>query len=219
MDTGLSRHGSADDSAGLSRHGSADDSMDTELFDRYTALIIADMIRDFVQPGGALVVTGAARLIAPLQHGLRAAHAAGATVIYMVDSHRPDDAEFRAWPPHGLASTGGREIVPELAPEPTDIVLPKRRFSSFFGTELDMVLREHAIRRLVLAGLLTDICIYHTAVDAFELNYEVVIAEDATAAATEEEHAWALRQAKRLLEARIVRLGKEEIPSERRPAA
>ncbi len=63
-----------------------------------------------------------------------------------------------------------------------------------------MVLREHGIRRVVLAGLLTDICVYHTAVDAFELGYEVAIAEDATAAATEEEHRFALRQARRLLQ-------------------
>jgi len=180
--------------------------METELFDRQTAFIVADMINDFVRPGGALLVEGAAGLIPAVRRGLQAAHAAGAMVIYMVDSHRPDDHEFAVWPPHGLPGSWGREIVEELTPQPEDVVLPKRRFSSFFGTELDIVLREHGIRRVVLAGVLTDICVYHTAVDAFQLNYEVAIAENAVAAATSEDHDYALRQAKRLLQARIVAL-------------
>jgi nicotinamidase/pyrazinamidase len=175
-------------------------------FSSDTALLIADMLNDFVRPGGALLVPGAEALVPAIRRAVEAAHAGGSPVIYLCDSHRPDDHEFEAWAPHGVPGTWGAEIIPELAPGPGDLIVRKRRFSAFFGTELDMVLRERGVRHLVLAGVLTDICIYHTAVDAFELQYAVTILENAVAAADREDHEFALKQAKRLLKARVVRV-------------
>ena len=78
---------------------------------------------------------------------LARARAAGEPVIYLTDNHVPDDAEFKVFPPHAIAGTKGAEIIPELAPEDDEDVIPKRRYSGFFGTDLDITLRERESTR------------------------------------------------------------------------
>lgn len=110
-----------------------------------------------------------------------------------------------------MKGTKGAEVIVELTPRPEDIVIRKRRFSGFYGTDLDLSLRERGIERLVIAGTLTDICVYHTAVDAVQRAYEVVIVRDGVSALSPEEHEFALRQMGRLLGARIVTSAPEEV--------
>jgi len=180
--------------------------MADELFDKSTALVIVDMLNDFVRPGAPLRVQGAEALVPAIRRGIEAARRAGSLVLYLCDSHRPDDLEFRAWPGHAVRGTEGAQVIEELKPGPEDPVVEKRRFSGFFGTELDLVLRERHIRRLLLTGILTDICVYHTAVDATQLAYQVLVAGNAVAAATKEDHDFALRQMERLLKVKLVEL-------------
>ena len=177
-----------------------------QIFDRPTALVIIDMLNDFVRPGAPLRVEGAESLIPANRRGIEAARKAGSLVLYLTDAHLPDDLEFRAWPAHAVRGTEGGKVIEELAPEATDVVVPKRRFSGFFGTELDLQLREHRIQRLVLTGILTDICVYHTAVDAVQMAYEVLVAKNAVAAVTQEDHDFALRQMERLLKVGLIEL-------------
>jgi nicotinamidase-related amidase len=180
--------------------------MSDQAFDQSTALLIVDMLNDFVKPGAPLRVEGAEALVPAIQRAIAAARQAGSLVLYLCDSHRPDDREFRAWPAHAVRGSEGAQVIEELKPGPDDPVVEKRRFSGFFGTELDMVLRERGIRRLVLTGILTDICVYHTAVDATQLAYDVLVAKNAVAAATKEDHDFALRQMERLLRVKVVEL-------------
>jgi nicotinamidase-related amidase len=180
--------------------------MPDAIFDTNTSLLVIDMLNDFVRADAPLPVPGAEALVPAIQRGIQAARKGGAGVVYLCDSHRPDDLEFRAWPPHAVRGASGAQVVAELAPQPGDPVVHKRRFSGFFGTELDMVLRERGIRRLVLTGVLTDICVYHTAVDATQLCYAVLVARNAVAAATTEDHQFALKQLERLLQAGLVEL-------------
>lgn len=174
--------------------------------DQQAALLVIDMLNDFVRPDAPLRVEWAAGLVPAIQRGLAAARRAGAAVIYLCDAHAPDDQEFRAWPPHAVKGTEGAQVIAELAPEPRDAVIPKRRFSGFFATDLDLALRERGIRRVILSGLLTDICVYHTAVDAAQLAYQVEVAANATAAAEPQHHEFALQQMARLLRASLVEL-------------
>ncbi len=180
--------------------------MAEQLFDGATAFVIVDMLNDFVRPGAPLRVEGAEALIPIIARGRQAARQAGAKVVYLCDAHRPDDPEFRAWPPHAVRGSQGAQVVEELAPEAEDTVIPKRRFSGFFGTDLDLNLRERGLRRLLICGILTDICVYHTAADAAQLAYEVLVAKNAVAAATEEDHQFALKQMARLLKVRLAEL-------------
>ena len=101
------------------------------------------MIEDFVHEGGALYCgPSMAKIVPVIQREVERARSAGEPVLYLKDDHLTDDAEFAQFPRHAIAGTKGAEIVPELAPHDGDVVIPKRRYSGFFGTDLDITLRE-----------------------------------------------------------------------------
>ncbi len=80
------------------------------------------------------------------------------------------------------------EIVPELAPRPGDVVITKRQWGAFYGTELDLQLRRRGIETILLAGIATNVGVESTARDAFERGYEQVFVEDAMSARDADEH-------------------------------
>jgi len=176
----------------------------TVVFDERSALLIIDMLNDFIEESGSLVVPGAKRIVPRIREILEAARSQGVPVIYVADSHRRDDREFAYWPPHAVAGTWGSEVVGELAPAPDDYVVPKRRYSAFFGTDLDNYLRELEVRKLYLTGVLTNICVYATALDAAMRNYEVAVFRDGVASLSEETDAFIFQQLKEVLQAELI---------------
>jgi len=170
------------------------------------ALVVIDMIEDFAHEGGALYCgPSMARIIPVIQGELERARAAGEPVVYLTDAHLPDDAEFEMFPPHAIVGTKGARIVPELAPAAADVVIPKRRYSGFFGTDLDITLREKGVDTLRLVGDCTNICVLYTAADARNLGYAVEVVEDGVTSFDEEAHRSALRELERTLGAKMVR--------------
>jgi len=124
------------------------------------ALVVIDMIEDFVHRGGALYCGPSMERVVPvIQREIARARDATEPVVYRTDNHLPDDAEFAVFPPHAIAGTKGAEIVPELAPGNDDVVIPRRRYSGFFGTDLDITLRERGVDTLRPAGDCTNICV------------------------------------------------------------
>jgi nicotinamidase-related amidase len=169
------------------------------------ALVVVDMIHDFAHEGGALYCgPSMGRIIPVIQAELDRAREAREPVVYLTDAHMPDDAEFRMFPPHAIVGTKGAEIVPELAPSETDVVIPKRRYSGFFGTDLDITLRERGVDTLRLVGDCTNICVLYTAADARNLGYAVEVVKDGVTSFDEEAHRDALRELERTLGAKIV---------------
>ncbi|MYE27442.1 MAG: cysteine hydrolase, partial [Chloroflexi bacterium] len=79
---------------------------------------------------------------------------------------------------HCLAGSWGAEVVDELPVEASDIVIPKRRYSGFFQTTLDLTLRERGIDTVIVTGVVTNICVRSTVHDAFFLRYKVLVPED-----------------------------------------
>ncbi len=160
-----------------------------------TALIVVDMLRDFIDLDGKLSCGPAGQAIVPaaVEH-LKRHREAGDTIIYICDRHRPDDAEFAMFPPHCIAGTEGADIIDELAPEEDDIIIEKRRYSGFFGTSLDLALREKGITHIALLGVCTHICVLYTAADARNLAYDVTVYRDAVAGLSDEAHTWALHE-------------------------
>jgi ureidoacrylate peracid hydrolase len=147
-----------------------------------TAIIVVDMVNEFFEPGGKMVLDGGTTLYAPLNALLDAAHQAHLPVLYTNQWLRPDDALFKKRIPHCLMNTWGAQLVDALHRAPTDIVVPKRRYSAFFGTDLDLLLRERHIATVIVTGVVTNICVRSTVHDAFFLGYEVVVPVECVAA-------------------------------------
>lgn len=158
------------------------------------ALLIADMLNDFVKEGGTLIVKDASGIVPAIKTRIDQARSDGTIVIYITDAHRPDDPEFKDWPPHAIPGTWGQKVIDELAPEPQDFIVLKRRYSGFFMTQLDLVLREEKITDLIITGVLTNICVFFTAVEGRYLTYDVSVPRDSVASTSREDHEWALGQ-------------------------
>ena len=108
-----------------------------------------------------------------------ACHAAGVPVIFCNDAHvRGLDREIELWGEHGIA--GESRIFPEVEVGEGDIVIPKRRYSGFFQTDLDLTLRELGVTTVIAVGADTNICVLHTLADAYFNNYASVVVTDAT---------------------------------------
>src|SRR3979411_1356062 len=163
------------------------------------------MIEDFAHEGGALFGGPTmGRIIPVIQSELARARAAGESVIYLTDNRGPAEAEFKTFPAHAIAGTKGAEIIPELAPEDNDDVIPKRRYSGFFGTDPDITLREKDVDTLRLVGDCTNICVLYTAADARTLGYAVEVVRDGVTSFDIEAHGAALRELEKTLGARLL---------------
>lgn len=169
------------------------------------ALLIVDMLVDFIDPEGALYIGPAANELVPeVKARLEKFRAAGDLVIFICDHHLEDDREFEMFPPHSLEGSGGDEIVAELAPQSGERIIYKRRFSAFFGTDLDLSLREKGVTELEIAGCLTNICVLYSAADARAINYKVTVMEKAVASPDQDAHRFALQEMKKTLGVNLI---------------
>jgi len=143
-------------------------------------------------------------VIGVITRELSRARAAREPVVYLTDDHLRDDAEFQMFPPHAIHGTKGAEVIPQVAPADGDVVIPKRRYSGFFGTDLDITLREKGVDTLRLVGDCTNICVLYTAADARNLGYAVEVVRDGVTSFDLEAHRDALRELEKTLGATIV---------------
>jgi ureidoacrylate peracid hydrolase len=171
-----------------------------------TAVIVVDMQNAYATEGGyvdiaGFDVSGAAAAVAQTKKVLGAARAAGITVVFFQNGWDKDYLEagtpgspnwhksnalktMRARPElAGTLLTKGTwdyAIVDELVPQPGDLVVPKTRYSGFFNTNIDSILRARGIRTLVFVGVATNVCVESSLRDAFHLEYFGVVLKDAT---------------------------------------
>jgi nicotinamidase-related amidase len=160
------------------------------------AVLVIDMQRDFVDAGAPIECAGARDIVPAIAALLDAARELAVPVIYTQERHRADGIDLElsnSEPEHCLDGTPGGEIIPALAPRPGDYVVVKRRYSGFFATELDLLLRSLHAGTLVICGAATDVCVRATAQDAHQLNYRVIVPPECVAGTTAEAHAAALR--------------------------
>ena len=110
------------------------------------ALIVADMLNDFIDPKGSLYVGPVGRQIIPFVAAkIEATRRQGGVVIFVCDAHAIDDREFKYFAPHAVKGTWGSQVIPELPMKPGDYRVDKTRYSAFAGTNLEEVL--HQLRR------------------------------------------------------------------------
>ena len=161
------------------------------------ALIIIDMLNDFIDRTGALYCGETAEAIIPvIQAELARARQQGELVVYLQDSHDADDVEFDKFPPHCIAGSWGSRIIAELAPVAGEIVLPKKRYSGFFGTDLDTVLVRSGAKEIMVVGVCTSICVMDTAGGLANRDYKVVVPVGGVADFDQEMHRMALKRMK-----------------------
>lgn len=162
-----------------------------------SALIIIDMENGFINSGSVHCIVNARGTIPACQKAVAAARSKGIPVFFVKRQYRANGSDvettrYASWVGGGRAmqpgSTGesSDEFPPELQPEENDYVIVKPRWSAFFGTELDLILRRLQIRTVILMGTTTPNCIRTTCYDANSLDYNVVILEDCCSSQTEE---------------------------------
>jgi nicotinamidase-related amidase len=169
------------------------------------ALVIIDMLNDFVLPGAPLEVPDARRVIPNIMREIEGAREEGIPVIYVCDAHGREDREFDkfGWPAHGVKGSEGAAVVASLKPGPGDPVVEKTTYSGFFGTKLDETLKGLGVEGLRLTGCVTHICVLFIAFEAVLRDYGVTVVEDAVAGLAKEDHDAALRIMKSVLGVRM----------------
>ncbi len=167
------------------------------------ALVVVDMLNDFILDTGALPVPAARIIIPTIEKLLSYARQKGWLIIYLADNHAENDKEFEIWGRHSIKGTPGSEVIRELEPNPGDILIPKTRYSGFYNTNMDAILKQHDVDSLVITGTLTDICVLYTTADARNRDMTVVIVSDGTATLNSQRQLWALQHAKSVLNAQI----------------
>ena len=151
------------------------------------AVIVVDMLNDFVT--GALGCDRAKAMVPATAELLDAARKAGVPVIFSNDAHIAGiDRELKLWGDHAIAGTKGAEVIPELKLSDKDYVVPKRRYSGFFQTDLDILLKELGVKTVIMTGLHAHMCVRHTSADAYCLGYDVIVAKEATDSFTQEDY-------------------------------
>lgn len=180
-----------------------------------TALLIIDYTNDFVATNGALTAGAPAQALEPRITTLAEQYRANGQFVFLpTDVHVPGDPyhpETKLFPPHNQRGSWGRELYGSLGPwyqahreDEHVIYFDKTRYSSFAGTPLDLLLRERQVDTLALTGVVTDICVLHTAISAYNLGYNIEVHQDAVATFTPGGQEWALNHFKTVLNAKLI---------------
>ncbi|MBN1161667.1 MAG: cysteine hydrolase [Dehalococcoidales bacterium] len=168
------------------------------------AVLVIDMLRGFLEEGCPLYGGETVRRVIPsIQRLLEKESAQGSKIYFVCDSHDKDDPEFKMFPPHCIAGTAEADIIPELSKYVLEII-KKKRYSAFFGTDLDKKLKKLKPDKLIVCGVLTNICVMHTVADARNRDYVVEVPADCVASPDEAAHRFALEHMEKVLGARLV---------------
>ncbi|UJF34615.1 cysteine hydrolase family protein [Paenibacillus hexagrammi] len=175
------------------------------------ALVVIDYTVDFVTgklPCGDPAIAIEQRIVELTEQFIRQ----GDFVVMAVDLHDDMDSyhpEHKLFPPHNIRGTEGRHLYGELQyayQENAEHIywMDKTRYSAFCGTDMELQFRARGITEVHLIGVCTDICVLHTAVDAYNKGFSIVIHEDAVASFNGQGHDWALGHFQHVLGARVI---------------
>lgn len=168
-----------------------------------TAILVIDMLNDFILEGAPLECGKGREIIKPIKRLIDFGRKKSIPIIYVADSHDPDDREFKIWPPHAVKNTNGAEVITTLKPQEGEIIIKKKTYDGFFKTNLEKVLKKNKIDTLILTGVCTDICILHTASSATLLGFNVKVPKECVATLTDEDHVFALKHLEKVLKAEV----------------
>ncbi len=179
------------------------------------ALIVIDYTVDFVADDGKLTCgTPGQAIEGKITQLIKEYVEAGNAVFFANDLHEENDPyhpESKLFPPHNIKGTVGRNLFGTVKNAYNEYMnhknvfsFDKTRYSAFAGTPLELYLRERQINEIALVGVCTDICVLHTAVDAYNKGYKIIIYKEAVASFNEIGHNWALGHLKGSLGATFI---------------
>lgn len=162
-----------------------------------SAFVVIDMENGFISTDSTHCIKNARATVPALSRAIRAAREFGIPIFFVKRIYRNDGSDveltrYQSWKEGGRAmspaseGTNSAQVPEELRPQPGDYSIIKPRWSAFFQTDLDLLLRRLGIRTVILTGTTTPNCIRTTAYDANSLDYNVVILEDCCSSQTEE---------------------------------
>jgi len=141
-------------------------------------MLVIDMLRGFYNIGN-LANPEMANIIPNVKDLLERMTVNGWKAYFLADNHKPDDLEFQMFPPHCVVGTEEIEVVDELKQFVTpDNYIPKTRYSGFYRTNLEEILKQEDPENVIVVGVCTDICVLYTTADLRNRDYQVTIPKD-----------------------------------------
>jgi nicotinamidase-related amidase len=168
------------------------------------AILIVDMLNDFILPGATLEVPETRKIIPNIKKEIKEARKNKDYIIYVCDSHAEDDKEFKIWPKHAIRGTEGAKVVKELSPQKEDFIIEKNTYDGFYETNLQSLLKQLNVDELTIVGCVSNICILYTASSAVLRGYKVNILLNCIASIDEEGRTCALKQFKEVLKVNLI---------------
>ncbi|OAA30626.1 cysteine hydrolase [Kosmotoga arenicorallina S304] len=172
------------------------------------ALLIVDIQNDFVKPTGTLYSNGVEGIIPNILSLVEMFKKEGVPIITTMDWHKVHDPEFEKWPPHCVEKTEGAALIMELDDSLKNYekhyTIKKRKYSAFFDTNFEGLLKSLNIEEIHVVGVATNICVLFTVEELCNREYKVVVHEKGTASYDEKLHRFALREMKEVLGVEIL---------------
>jgi len=146
---------------------------------RKTALLVIDMINDYLHPEGKMYCAGCRQVISNIQKLILHAHK-HLWPVFFVNTALENESEPLAqkWGMHAVRDTWGSHLIDELSSEAGNVVVNKKTYDGFYDTKLGVLLKKHNIDKVAVCGIHTHVCVLLTALGAFYRGYEVLIPED-----------------------------------------
>ena len=169
-------------------------------------LLVVDMLEGFLRREYPLFCGPQSEAIIPFVKAKVEEYArAGEPVVFILDSHDPDDLEFKKFPPHCIKGTKEAEVISELRGiAKREVYVRKKRYSGFFGTNLEEILKKEKPDVVEVVGVCTNICVLYTVEELANRDYQVMVHRDCVASFDQDAHEWAFKQMAKVLGAKIV---------------
>lgn len=152
------------------------------------AVVVVDMLKDAFRKKDLPSTQAYVKIVPKIKKLLNKARQLDIPVIFACDSFLENDFIFKGKQSYSVRGTEGAEVVDDLRPKKKDQILPKRRFSAFFKTDLDQTLRLLGVDTVVITGINTHVCVYATAMDSICNDFNTIILEDCSASRNKEIH-------------------------------
>ncbi|VAX23290.1 hypothetical protein MNBD_IGNAVI01-484 [hydrothermal vent metagenome] len=144
-----------------------------------SALLVIDMINDYLHPDGLLYCERCREIIPALVKAITFARENTIQVVYVnTNLENKNDLLAKRWGLHAVKGSFGAQVIDELRPDAGDLIIPKKSYNAFFNTSLDTELEQQGIKNITISGIHTHVCVLLTAVGGFELGYNVTVLED-----------------------------------------